>query len=318
MQTQVVVLGGGTGTSMAIRALRPYTNIAVTALLSMADDGGSTGVLRKAYGVLPGGDARQCLAAASSAAPEILDMFTYRFADGPLAGHAVGNILLAALERTADGMDKALTLAGALLQAHARVLPTTTDHVVLGLRNAQANIEIHGEHAIDASALEGDKWDVFFSPDRPTVHQPALDALRSADALLLGPGSIFTSTLAALLPDIRHEIRTCRAKIIIAVNAVGTTEQTGHWTAADYVHTIERALGRRADHILFNTSPLPEGVAANVRATPLGRLTGDMRVVALPLLESSAPTQAAGDALQRTPVKHDAARFGAALYALLH
>lgn len=301
-----------------LRALMPFDDVAMTAILSMADDGGSTGVLRKAYGVLPGGDARQCIAAASLAAPEVLAMFNYRFADGPLAGHAVGNILLAALERTAGGMGNALLLASDLLRTRATILPATTEHVVLGLRNGTAEREIHGEHAIDESTLSGDTWDVFFTPENPTAHPPALIAVREADALLLGPGSIFTSTLAALLPDLRTAISASRARIILTINAVGTDEQTGSWTAADYVRTLEHALGRPADHILFNTSPLPAGVAANIRATVLGDLANDPRVVALPLLKRAGRTAVAGDTVQRTPVKHDPALLGPALYALLH
>jgi len=206
----VVALGGGTGLPVVLTALRRNLPASggVTAIVTAADDGGSSGVLRRQYGVLPPGDIRNCLIALARVAPEVSAALQYRF-DGGAAEHPVGNLLLAALDMVAADEVTAIRLAAELLGVDDHVLPSTTQrvHLVEDLLDGRT---VHGESEIPRSGTPIKR--VRLDPPDAVAAPGVLEALHEADAMILGPGSFYTSVLAALVvPGVAEAVMRSRA-----------------------------------------------------------------------------------------------------------
>ncbi|MFY9463160.1 MAG: gluconeogenesis factor YvcK family protein, partial [Candidatus Sungiibacteriota bacterium] len=194
----IVIIGGGTGTFTLLAGLRKFpTNNSV--IVSSADDGGSTGVLRRELGIMPVGDIRQCLVGLSYTDDAMRNLFSYRFDRGTLAGHTVGNIILAGLEKTAGSMEKAIALAGAMLNVRGAVLPVTLVSTTLAATYADGK-KVSGEHLIDEPRTHRTSPIVSLklTPAAP-ANPAALTALEKADAIVFGPGDLFTSVLPNLI-----------------------------------------------------------------------------------------------------------------------
>jgi uncharacterized cofD-like protein len=210
---RVVAIGGGHGLAATLRAVRRYTD-QVTAVVSVADDGGSSGRLRKLLHIIPPGDLRKCLVALSEPDSPLAAAFEYRFAEEELAGHSLGNLILAGLMDGASDPIAALDEACRLLGVHGRILPATLEPVVL-----KADAE-SGPVAGQVAVMSTDNIrSVSLVPDDPEAPPQAIAALDQADQIILGPGSLFTSVLAAVaVPEIRRAVNRSSALTVYVAN----------------------------------------------------------------------------------------------------
>ncbi|MES1227524.1 MAG: gluconeogenesis factor YvcK family protein, partial [Armatimonadota bacterium] len=195
---RVVAIGGGSGLSTLLRGLKQYTSN-ITAVVTVTDDGGSSGRLVADMGIIPPGDIRNCLVALADAEKRMSDIFQHRFTKGAgaLAGHSIGNLLLAGfIERAGGDVDTALELASGVLAIRGQVVPSTRDHVRLKA-TLEDGSEIEGETAIVASGQTIAK--LFLVPETASAHPTAIKAIEEADVICIGPGSVFTSVIPNLL-----------------------------------------------------------------------------------------------------------------------
>lgn len=250
---KIAVIGGGTGSFTLLSALKAYTS-KIAAIVNMADDGGSTGVLRDELGTLPPGDVRQCLVALSDS-PKIRDLFNYRFEEGTFAGHSFGNLFLTTLEKTTGNFAEAIETASDILRVNGTVIPATLDNVRLKMEWPGSSVTLHGERVIDADHFKNDprKAELSLVP-QPSVNPMAVTAIEKADVVVIAPGDLYTSLGPLLVIDgIGEALRTTSAKVIYVCNLVTKDGQTNHFTVSDHAAEIERfGGGGFLDAVLYN------------------------------------------------------------------
>lgn len=252
---RIVVLGGGTGVFTALVGLK-RTPHKLTAIVSMADEGGSTGFLREEFGILPPGDVRRALVALSRSEKTLNDLFTYRFEEGAgLAGHSVGNLMLTALERMSGSFEQAIEAAANILGVSGEVIPVTLDRVRLRAWLKGGGV-VTGEHAIDVPIRRKISRIIRLALTRQARANPrALEAIRKADCIVIGPGDLYTSLLPNLLVrGIPRAIRRARGRAVYVVNLMTKRGETDKFVAKDFVDVVERYLGRGVlDAVIVNT-----------------------------------------------------------------
>lgn len=264
---RIVVIGGGTGLSAMLRGLKHHSSN-LTAIVTVADDGGSSGMLRRNMGVLPPGDIRNCLTALSDDEALLTQIFQYRFGEGAgLNGHTLGNLFITALADITGSFEKAVAESGRVLAVQGRVLPSTLHDVRLiadkSTNEDKSEIRITGESNIPL--VEGRIKRVWLEPDNPLAFPPAVQAILNADLVIIGPGSLFTSILPNLLvPDISEALKASRATKFFICNVATQSGETDGFTTADHIHTIEKHLNQRIfDLVICNQKQdiiLPGGV----------------------------------------------------------
>jgi len=232
---RVVAVGGGHGTAVTLRASLRYAARA-TGVVSVADDGGSSGRLRELLDVVALGDLRTCLVAVAAEDSALAAAFERRFTEGELAGHTLGNLILAGLVGTLGDLEAAVDEAGRLLGARGRVLPATTARVVL--RSTGRNGSVTGQVAVmAASSIER----VELVGSDATAPAAVVDALLAADQIAIGPGSLFTSVLAAAsVPGVIEAMRASRAQRVYVCNLRPQLPETAGFTVADHVAALVR------------------------------------------------------------------------------
>jgi uncharacterized cofD-like protein len=250
---KIVVIGGGTGTFTVLNALKD-SHVELTAIVSMADDGGSTGVLRDEYGVLPPGDVRRALVALSRANGSMRALFNYRFKNGGLDGHSFGNLFLTALEKTTGSFGAALEEASRILNINGEVVPITLDNVRLHAELTDGTI-VRGETNIDipkngARAAIKKVWLEPAARLNPRVRQ----VLAEADMIILGPGDIYTSIIPNLLVrGMKQAVARSKAKKVFVCNLMTKFGETDGLNAENFVSIMEKYLGENVlDFALFN------------------------------------------------------------------
>lgn len=288
---RVVAIGGGTGLPNVLRGLRPLlfpdgahdsARDRLVAIVATSDDGGSSGRLRAEFNMIPPGDIRNCLAALSGNESRIADLFQYRFGAGDgLNGHAIGNLVLAALADVTHDFAEAVEIAARILDICGVVLPATSEIVTLVAEFADGRV-LSGETTIARAG--GTIARLALLPERPRCSRRVSDALRRADVIVAGPGSLYTSILPPLLvPDIADAILESRAVRILVANLMTEAGETDHFGVLEHLLTIERHLGRQLfDCVIYNTTPIPEPLAAiyaEKRAAPI--VTGTFELNAL-------------------------------------
>jgi uncharacterized cofD-like protein len=253
-QPRVVAIGGGHGLAATLRAVRTYTD-RITAIVSVADDGGSSGRLRQLLHIIPPGDLRMCLVALAEPGSLLASAFDFRFADEELAGHALGNLVLAGLIDGTNDPVAALDEACRLLGVKGRVLPATTDPVVL---KAEAD---GGQVAGQVAVMATDNIrTVSLVPTDPTSPPQVVAALEGADQIILGPGSLFTSVLAAaVVPEIRDGIRRSGARKIYVCNLRPQVPETEAFDVQMHIEALV-AHGIDVDMVVCDTSALDLGL----------------------------------------------------------
>ena len=255
---RVVAFGGGHGLAVALRAIRRYAGD-ITAVVRVADDGGSSGRLRRDLGVPPPGDIRRCLVALAGDDTVWAEAFEHRFSGGELDGHALGNLVLVGLAETLDSFPAALEEAGRLLPAVGRVLPATTEPIVLRAevlepapRTVSGQVAVANTHGIRRVAIE---------PEAPEAPEAVLAAIAAADQIVLAPGSLYTSVLPPLLvPSIRAAIASGPGKVVQVANLRPQVPETAGLDATDHLEAL-LAHGVRVDAFVFEGGPDGEGAA---------------------------------------------------------
>lgn len=253
---KIVVIGGGTGSFTLLSDLKNYTEN-VTALVNMADNGGSTGILRDELGVLPPGDVRQCLVALSDSS-KLRDLFNYRFSEGSLDGHSFGNLFISAVEKISDNFEEAVKFAGETLRIRGRVLPVTTADSQLVLVK-EDGVKVTGEYDIAHMNFNGKPPMLSLEP-RATLTLSGKKAIKDADMVVIAPGNLYGSLAPALLVDgIEEALSKTKAKLTYVCNLVTKPGQTDGFTVIDYAAEIERFIGSSIlDFVLYNTKKPPQ------------------------------------------------------------
>lgn len=250
---KIVVVGGGTGSFTLLSALKNHT-CNLTAIVNMVDDGGSSGMLRDEFGVLPPGDVRQCLVALSDS-PKIRDLFNYRFEEGCLNGHSFGNIFLTALEKMTGNFNEAIETASDILRVNGQVVPATLDNVRLKMEWPGASTILQGERVIDADYFKYDprRANISLTP-AATANPAAVEAIMNADMVVIAPGDLYTSLGPLLVIDgISEALKNTKAKCVYVSNLVTKRGQTENFTVSDHAGEIERFVGSPfLNYVLYN------------------------------------------------------------------
>ena len=265
---RVVAIGGGNGLSSLLRGIKFYTHN-ITAIVTVADDGGSSGELRQKLGVLPPGDIRNCLAALSDDEELITQLFKYRFGESAgLNGHSLGNLLITALSDITGSFETAVAESGKVLAVRGRVLPSTLHDVklVADLHQVGADREVRVKGESNIPTTPGRVQQVWLDPNNPEAYPPAIQAILGAELIIIGPGSLFTSILPNLLvPDIAAALKASRAYNFYVCNVATQPGETDGFSSYDHVRTIERHLGGRVFHLIVCNSKEMTGLPENVQ-----------------------------------------------------
>lgn len=267
---RVVAIGGGHGLAATLRSVRTYTD-RVTAVVSVADDGGSTGRLRAAGSRVTPGDLRKCLIALAEHDSPLARSMEHRFTDGELEGHSLGNLLIVAMTETDGDLVAALDEIGRLLGVVGRVLPATTEVVQLRAA-ALSGEEVAGQVAVGARS---DLCTVAVSPTDAAACGAAVEAIRDADQIVLGPGSLYTSVLAATaVRGIRDAVAAAAAPLVYVCNLHPQEHESHGYDVAAHVQALGRH-GLHADRVLYDPATIgpAEGVSGAV-AAPLAKASG--------------------------------------------
>lgn len=266
---RVVTLGGGTGMSVLLRGLKQYTEN-ITAIVTVADDGGSSGRLREDLGVIPPGDVRNCIAALADAEPLMTNLFQYRFPEGAgdgLQGHSFGNLFIVALSEITGNMEQAIRETSRVLAVRGQILPSTLEDVHLkGLTHDGRTIR--GESAI--TAAETEIAQVSLEPRHPAAYPDAVNAIRNADLIVVGPGSLYTSVLPNLLvPDLRIAFQESSALKLYISNVATQHGETDHFSAQDHLQVIEDHVGGAPFHFVVANDNLVDQLPQRWRSEPV-------------------------------------------------
>ena len=256
---QVVAIGGGTGLAALLGGLKHSTSN-LTAVVTVADDGGSSGLLRRDMGMLPPGDIRSCLVALADDESLLGRLFQFRFRDGGLQGHNFGNLFVAAMAEVTGDFERAVQESTSVLKVRGRVLPAT-------LRDVQLHAQLEGGERVagesSITAHERLPLRVWLSPADPPALPQAIEAIAHADVVALGPGSLFTSVIPnVLIPQVREALRTTRARVVYVCNVMTQPGETDGFTAADHLESLYRhGAAGLIDIVLVNDTPVSEDLA---------------------------------------------------------
>lgn len=255
---KIVTIGGGTGNFTVLRGLKSY-DVDISAIVSMADDGGSTGILRDELGVLPPGDVRQCLVALSDSSRLMRSLMNYRFEQGGLGGHSFGNLLLSALEKVTGSFEKAVEEVGKILFIKGKVIPVTTHQVRLKMILRSCKI-LEGEREVYLSQeIESGYSSIYLEP-YPKANPQAIAEIANADLIVLGPGGLHTSLIPNLLVEgVSDALRQSDAKKVFIANLMNRKGQTTGFKVSDYLKELERFIGEDIfDYVLVNHQKPPQ------------------------------------------------------------
>ncbi|WP_240374442.1 gluconeogenesis factor YvcK family protein [Bacillus piscicola] len=258
----IVVIGGGTGLSVLLRGLKLYP-FTITAIVTVADDGGSSGRLRKELNIPPPGDIRNVLVALAEVEPVFEQLFQHRFENGNgLSGHSLGNLLLAGMTSITGDFARGISELSTVLNVRGKVLPAANHSIVLRAEMIDGSI-IEGESNIPQSGKRIKR--VFLSPNTVKPLPESLQAIHEADLIVLGPGSLFTSIIPNLLvPGITEAIKESAARKIYICNGMTQKGETDHFSAADHVETIYAHAGSKViDAVIANNGSIPADILTN-------------------------------------------------------
>ena len=305
---RIVAIGGGTGLSVLLRGLKEYTDN-LTAVVTVADDGGSSGRLRADMGVIPPGDVRNCIAAVADAEPLMTRLFQYRFpaeSGEGLSGHSFGNLFIVAMSEVTGSMEQAIHETGRVLNVRGQILPSTLEDVNLVARTTDGRT-IRGESAITAAHTEIET--VGLEPQRPGAHPDAVNAVRNADLIVVGPGSLYTSVLPNLLvPDLRIAFQESQAMRIFVSNVATQHGETDHYSVQDHVATIESHLGGAPFEFIVANSNVSTRLPERWQSEPVraGGATVGGQVILADVID------------ERNRYRHDATKLADAILTIYH
>lgn len=275
---KIVVLGGGTGLSVLLKGLKEFTSN-ITAVVTVADDGGSSGKLRDELGILPPGDIRSCMVALAHSEKLMDKLFEYRFTNGNnLGGHNLGNLLIAAMTKITGSFDQAVKELSRILAIRGQVLPATLEDIVLVAEYKDGEV-VKGESSIPKRGKAINR--VYLEPREVKALPEAIQAMEEADAIILGPGSLYTSLLPNLLiSDIKETLKKSEALKIYICNIMTQPGETDGYTASDHVKALLKHLGEGVfDRAIINVEPVPEKLAKKYNVEHSTPVKGDIKEI---------------------------------------
>lgn len=308
---KIVCIGGGTGLSTLLRGIKEYTSN-LTAIVTVADDGGSSGRLRRDFNLPPPGDFRQCIAALADAEPLMTKLFQYRFNGGTgLEGHSFGNLFIVAMSDITGNFERAVRESSRVLAVRGQILPSTLANVNLAAETEDA-VLVEGESEI--GHLRKRIKRVFLQPEHPAAYPEALRAILQADLIVVGPGSLYTSVLPNLLvEDIARAIRASNATKVYVCNVATQPGETDDFHVSDHLRVLTEHVGVNLfDYMLVNSNTgVP--IAPQAKASPVA-LNGDLQRT-----EAIGLNVVLADLVdENNPVRHDPKKLAASLMRIYY
>lgn len=292
-EPKVVVIGGGTGLSVLLKGLKQYTS-QLTAVVTVSDDGGSSGRLRAELGVLPPGDIRNCLVALAETETLMDKVFQHRFQQGgSLQGHNLGNLLLTAMSEITGDFESAIKEVSKVLKVRGKVIPATLEQVVLGAR-MRDGVTVFGETSIRAYGEPIDR--LYLVPEICEPVPDTLEALMNADAIVIGPGSLFTSIIPNLLVNgVVEAIRSSPALTFYISNIMTENGETDNYSAADHIKVIVDHIGEQIfDYVVVNSGRIdPERKQRYLeeKAVPVDPSVSELEKMGIKIIEADLVSQ---------------------------
>ena len=329
-KTKILVIGGGTGTFTILSGLKRYSQLDLSVIVSMMDDGGSNRVIRDEFGLLPTSDIRQCIVALSDEKPGDLlrKLFTYRYNSGTgIEGMTFGNLFMAALADIYGDQEKAIKKTCEFLDVRGKIIPVTYDktHLVARYENGK---QVMGEHIIDEPDDELAMYKIVelevFPESSPNPE--AIKEILDCDYIIFGPGDLYTSILPNfLIPGISEAIRRSTAKKVFVVNLMTKHGQTNKYKTSDFLIELEKFLGRGVvDFCLVNKSKsFPQGILERYKlekAMPVSddlKDTKNMKVVLADLVSGEVYEKPKSDKIRRSLIRHDPDKLAKAIVAII-
>jgi uncharacterized cofD-like protein len=319
MKKKIVVIGGGTGTTVVLSALREQNDHDISVIVSMTDDGGSNAVIRDEFGLLPLSDLRKSIIALSEVGNGILrELFMYRFGKGEgLSGHTLGNLIMMALSDITGSELEAIEASKKLFRVRGKVIPVTLQKTQL-VAHYETGQKIYGEHLIDEPALPTKLGRIkrLALSNKITANPAALQAIREADFIVAGPGDLYTTTLASLVvPGISEAIKESKAKFIFVNNLMSKYGQTTGMRSSELATEIAKYAGRVPDAVIVHRGELPEDVLkryAKQREWPIvdDLINSPWKVFRGNLVQNEIVIRQKGDTLKRSLIRHDRVKLG--------
>lgn len=307
-------------------ALKLFHDYDVSVIVNMTDDGGSNLVVRDVFGLLPLSDLRKSIIALSRTPDDILrKIFTYRFCKGDgLSGHTLGNLIMTGLSDIMGSEIKAIEAACQLFHVRGQVIPVTLDHVDLMATYDDGKV-VKGEHIIDEPIDISTRHIIELSlAPHAKAYEAALEAIRTADAIIFGPGDLYTTTLAAVVVDgVKEAIAASRAQCIFISNLMTKRGQTHGMTSNDLVRELTRYIGRHPDVVVVHNKPLPSAALehyASMGEQPIpNTLKNDapFQIVLADIVHDAVVERQAGDTLERSLIRHDSLKLATVLRGII-
>jgi len=307
----ICTIGGGTGTSVVLQALKKIPFLNLNAIISVSDSGGSTGRLRDEFGFLPVGDLRQALAAMASNSKNewIRQLLLYRFEKGEgLQGHNLGNLILTALQDMSGSTVSALDIASKIFQLRGSVIPITTQDIQIIIKYIDGSVEV-GEKALDEKK-GGCKIVEIRTRPRVKLYKKAAEAIERASYIIIGPGDLYASIMSNLIiGGVSKVIKKSRAKIIFIMNLMTKYTQTYGMSAKDHLTIIENTIGKKVDYILINIENIPKSIEKlylkDGDSPVIDDLGIDKRIIRAKLVKPVKIVNLKYDSVHRSYLRHD-------------
>lgn len=327
---RIVTIGGGTGSFTLLSGLKKYP-VDISAIVSMADDGGSTGVLRDELGVLPPGDVRQCLVALSESSAKMRALMNYRFENGCLKGHSFGNLLLSALEKTSGSFMKGVEEAMEILKVRGEVIPVTDEDAKLELKLSDGTV-LRGENEINHhKSFQDIGVKEFRFAGKVRAYKKAIQRVKQADMIVIGPGNLYCSLLPNfILKDFASAIKNSQAKVVYVANLTNKKGHTIGFDVDDYVAVLEQYIGkdrinytvcasRKPLKILVKKYEQAEGSDTLVVFKENKNLKRRYKLVRADIISKKIPKQNKNDAIaaMRALIRHDSDRLARVVMSII-
>ena len=321
---KITLIGGGTGTSTVLEGLKKYTDLELSVIVGMMDDGGSNAVVRDEFGLLPLSDLRKSIIALSNEnESDILrNLFTYRFSQGDgLKGHTLGNLLMIAMTDITGSEIDAIEMFKYLFAVRGNIVPVTLDKVRL-IAEYSNGMKIKGEHLIDEPNIRADIIK-FYLDKKAKAYNGAVECIYDCEYIIIGPGDLYTTTLANIVVDgISEALQKTRAKLIFIPNLMSKIGQTRGLTMNSMIKLVEGYIGREFDYILINNGRIPNNAYKRYVADGEHLFEDDLKdvsrrkVLRTDLVANSVIKKDKGDTLERSLVRHDKEKLAKELHRI--
>lgn len=322
---KIVVIGGGTGTFVVLSGLK-NNPVDITAIITVADSGGSTGRLRDEFGFQPVGDLRQSLAALAKDNGDswIRDLLLYRFkGNKELGGHNLGNLILTALQDLAGGSTpRALEIAGKIFRLDGHIHPSTLENVQLEVTYEDGTTLV-GEHHLDNKTYGGKRITAIALKPSAKIYDKANEAIREADIIVLGPGDLYASILPNIIVEgAPQAFQNTSAKVVYVINLMTRYTQTPHMTAKDHIDTLAHYMGRKPNMVVLNTGSIPADILQAYEQEHEYPVKDDLNgesylVIRGDFVSTTSTQQKAADVVKRSLLRHDQTKLTQAIMKLI-